>query len=189
MKIAQIAPLMESVPPRLYGGTERVVAYLTEELINQGHDVTLFASGDSVTSADFVPCCTSALRLDAATQDPIPYYITMLDKVTQVADTFDILHFHIDYLHFPLLRGLKGRAVTTLHGRRSIPTFALLLSSRSPTRSVSRSPGRISWRPCIMAYPLICIAPSTIRKAATSLFSAASRPRKIRSRPSASPAP
>lgn len=122
MKIAQISPLMESVPPRLYGGTERVVAYLTEELITQGHEVTLFASGDSVTSADIVPCCKSALRLDAAAQDPIPHYITMLDKVMQAASTFDILHFHIDYLHFPLLRGLKGRAVTTLHGRQDLPT-------------------------------------------------------------------
>src|SRR5688572_4877941 len=122
MKIAQISPLMESVPPRLYGGTERVVAYLTEELITQGHEVTLFASGDSVTSADIVPCCKSALRLDAAAQDPIPHYITMLDKVMQAASTFDILHFHIDYLHFPLLRGLKGRAVTTLHGRQDLAT-------------------------------------------------------------------
>ena len=81
MKIAQIAPLMESVPPRLYGGTERVVSYLAEDLVAQGHDVTLFASGDSITAANLVPCCTQALRLDTAVSDVIPYYMLMLDKV------------------------------------------------------------------------------------------------------------
>ena len=81
MKIAQIAPLIESVPPRLYGGTERVVSYLTEELVALGHDVTLFASGNSITAANLVPCCTQALRLDAAVSDPVPYYMLMLDKV------------------------------------------------------------------------------------------------------------
>ena len=121
MKIAQIAPLMESVPPRLYGGTERVVSYLTEELIARGHDVTLFASGDSITSADLVPCCKSAMRLDAKAQDPIPHYLTMLDKVMRTAEKFDVLHFHIDYLQFPLLRGLESRTVTTLHGRQDLP--------------------------------------------------------------------
>ena len=121
MKIAQIAPLMESVPPRLYGGTERVVSYLTEELIARGHHVTLFASGDSITSADLVPCCKSAMRLDAKAQDPIPHYLTMLDKVMRTAEKFDVLHFHIDYLQFPLLRGLESRTVTTLHGRQDLP--------------------------------------------------------------------
>src|SRR5580698_3800131 len=97
MKIAQIAPLMESVPPRLYGGTERVVSYLTEELVAQGHDVTLFASGDSITSANLVPCCTQALRLDPLVSDVIPYYMLMLDKVRSCATQFDLLRFHIDY--------------------------------------------------------------------------------------------
>ena len=101
MKIAQVAPLMESVPPRFYGGTERIVSYLTEELVAQGHDVTLFASGDSITSAKLVPCCAQALRLNKAVRDPIPYYMLMLDKVRRQAHEFDIIHFHIDQFHFP----------------------------------------------------------------------------------------
>src|SRR5690242_15709324 len=104
MKIAQIAPLFESVPPRLYGGTERIVSYLTEELIKQGHEVTLFASGDSITSAELVPCSSRALRLDRDVKDAIPHAMLMLDKVRERADDFDILHFHIDYLHLPLFR-------------------------------------------------------------------------------------
>jgi glycosyltransferase involved in cell wall biosynthesis len=104
MRIAQIAPLFESVPPRLYGGTERVVSYLTEELAKQGHQVTLFASGDSITSAQLVACTPRALRLDPSVRDAIPHHMIMLDKVRERADDFDILHFHIDYLHFPLFR-------------------------------------------------------------------------------------
>ena len=121
MKIAQIAPLIESVPPRLYGGTERIVSYLTEELVALGHDVTLFASGDSITTANLVPCVPKALRLDASVRDPIPYYMLMLDRVRQRADDFDILHFHIDQFHFPLFRPIAGRTVTTLHGRQDLP--------------------------------------------------------------------
>jgi glycosyltransferase involved in cell wall biosynthesis len=102
MKIAQIAPLMESVPPKLYGGTERIVSYLTEELVKRGHDVTLFASGDSISSAEVVKCCESGLRLEGFAKDFIPHYMVMLDKVRQRASEFDILHFHIDCLHFPL---------------------------------------------------------------------------------------
>lgn len=122
MRIAQIAPLMESVPPRLYGGTERVVSYLTEELVALGHDVTLFASGDSITRANFVPCCKSALRLETKAHDPIPHYMTMLDKLMRVADRFDVLHFHIDYLQFPLFSGTESCMVTTLHGRQDLPS-------------------------------------------------------------------
>lgn len=121
MRIAQIAPLMESVPPRLYGGTERVVSYLTEELVKLGHDVTLFASGGSITSARLVSCATTALRLDPNVVDPIPYYMLMLDRVRRQAAAFDIFHFHIDYLHFPLFRHLAQRTVTTLHGRQDLP--------------------------------------------------------------------
>jgi glycosyltransferase involved in cell wall biosynthesis len=121
MKIAQIAPLIESVPPRLYGGTERIVSYVTEELVALGHDVTLFASGDSITAAKLVPCVPTALRLDASVRDPIPYYMLMLDRVRQRADDFDILHFHIDQFHFPLFRPIAGRTVTTLHGRQDLP--------------------------------------------------------------------
>ena len=121
MKIAQIAPLIESVPPRLYGGTERIVSYLTEELVALGHDVTLFASGDSITAANLVPCVPKALRLDASVIDAIPYYMLMLDRVRQRADDFDVLHFHIDQFQFPLFRPIADRTVTTLHGRQDLP--------------------------------------------------------------------
>jgi glycosyltransferase involved in cell wall biosynthesis len=121
MKIAQIAPLIESVPPRLYGGTERIVSYVTEELVALGHDVTLFASGDSITAANLVPCVPKALRLDVGVRDPIPYYMLMLDRVRQRAGEFDVLHFHIDQFHFPLFRNIARRTVTTLHGRQDLP--------------------------------------------------------------------
>ena len=121
MRIAQIAPLMESVPPKLYGGTERIVSYLTEELVKLGHDVTLFASGDSVTSAKLVSCVPTALRLDPKVCDVIPYYMLMLDRVRQQSHHFDILHFHMDYLHFPLFRDISSRVLTTLHGRQDLP--------------------------------------------------------------------
>jgi glycosyltransferase involved in cell wall biosynthesis len=120
MKIAQIAPLMESVPPRLYGGSERIASYLTDELVGLGHEVTLFASGDSVSRANLVRCVPIALRLDANVRDPIPYYMLMLDRVRELADEFDILHFHIDQFHFPLFRPIANRTVTTLHGRQDL---------------------------------------------------------------------
>ena len=121
MKIAQIAPLMESIPPRLYGGTERVVSYLTEELVAQGHDVTLFGSGQSITSANLVRCCEQPLRLNPAVRDVIPYYMLMLDKVRGMASEFDILHFHIDQFQYPMFRDMARRTVTTLHGRQDLP--------------------------------------------------------------------
>jgi glycosyltransferase involved in cell wall biosynthesis len=120
MKIAQVAPLIESVPPRFYGGTERIVSYLTEELVRLGHDVTLFASGDSITSAELAPCSTRALRLDPSVRDIIPHFMLMIDKVREHADEFDILHFHIDLFHFPLFRSLAARTLTTLHGRQDL---------------------------------------------------------------------
>jgi glycosyltransferase involved in cell wall biosynthesis len=120
MKIAQVAPLIESVPPRLYGGTERIVSYLTEELVGRGHDVTLFASGDSITSAELAPCCARALRLDPTVNDVVPHFILMIDKVRERAGEFDILHFHIDLFHFPLFRALATRTLTTLHGRQDL---------------------------------------------------------------------
>jgi glycosyltransferase involved in cell wall biosynthesis len=121
MKIAQISPLMESCPPQLYGGTERVVSYLTEELVRQGHDVTLFASGDSITSARLEVCCERALRLDSTVTDPIPDHLIMLNKVRSMAAEFDILHFHVDILHYPLAIDFAGRTVTTMHGRLDLP--------------------------------------------------------------------
>src|SRR5437763_9518246 len=101
MKIAQISPLIESVPPKLYGGTERIVSYLTEELVRQGHDVVLFASGDSTTQAELVPCSPTALRLGQI-RDATPYSVLQLEQLRRRANEFDILHFHTDYLHFPL---------------------------------------------------------------------------------------
>ena len=122
MKIAQIAPLIESVPPRLYGGTERIVSYLTEELVGLGHDVTLFASGDSMTSARLVPCCPKALRLSPAVRDTVPYYMIMLDRVRRMAAEFDVLHFHIDMFQFPIFHEESRRALTTLLARDSSRT-------------------------------------------------------------------
>ena len=139
MKIAQIAPLQESVPPRLYGGTERVVSYLTEELVKQGHDVTLFASGDSITSARLIPFCDRALRLDPRVKDSLPYHIVMLDAVREMARQFDVLHFHVDVLHYPLIRDFVDRTVTTLHGRLDLPEVRRLYSvfSGAPLVSIS----------------------------------------------------
>ncbi len=139
MKIAQIAPLIESVPPRLYGGTERAVAYLTEELVQRGHDVTLFASADSITSAKLVACCDRGLRLDNLAADIIPRYTLMIDMVRQRADDFDILHFHIDPLHFPLFRSLEARTITTLHGRQDLADLKLFYRhfARMPLVSIS----------------------------------------------------
>jgi len=139
MKIAQIAPLIESVPPTLYGGTERVVSYLTEELVRQGHQVTLFASGDSLTSAELVSCTSGALRLMHSVRDPIPYYMLMLDKVRERADEFDIMHFHIDQFHFPLFRPIAERTVTTLHGRQDLPDLQALYRGFSDMPLVSIS--------------------------------------------------
>lgn len=121
MRIAQIAPLIERVPPRLYGGTERVVYYLTEELARQGHEVTLFASGDSVTSARLVASVPEALRLNPRVKEPLPYVILQLEQVRQQAEHFDILHFHVDFLHFPIFRTIAGKTLTTLHGRLDLP--------------------------------------------------------------------
>ncbi len=121
MRIAQIAPLYESVPPRFYGGTERVVSHLTEQLVSLGHEVTLFASGDSLTSARLVSPCSTALRLSAKCVDPLPHHIISLDQVVRRADKFDLLHFHTDYCHFPLSKKLQLPSITTLHGRLDIP--------------------------------------------------------------------
>jgi glycosyltransferase involved in cell wall biosynthesis len=121
MRIAQIAPLAESVPPRGYGGTERIVSYLTEELVRQGHAVTLFASGDSLTSAQLIPCSSASLRLNPEVHDPVPYHLCLLEEVRCRIAAFDVLHFHIDLLQFPLLREMSVPALTTLHGRLDLP--------------------------------------------------------------------
>lgn len=120
MRIAQVAPLFESVPPRMYGGTERIVHYLTEELIRMGHGVTLFASGDSQTSAHLIPVCDKALRLAHNSVDPIAHHITQLQMVQEHIADFDIVHYHTDYFHFPLSVHSDNVHVTTLHGRLDI---------------------------------------------------------------------
>ena len=139
MKIAQVAPLYESVPPRYYGGTERVVYHLTEELVHQGHEVTLFASGDSATSGTLVPICPQALRLDDNCVDSMAHHILLLEQVGQAADRFDVIHFHVDYLHFPLSRLKKWPQVTTLHGRLDLPDLPPLYEefSEMPVISIS----------------------------------------------------
>jgi glycosyltransferase involved in cell wall biosynthesis len=121
MKIAQVAPLYESVPPTYYGGTERVVSYLTEELVKQGHEVTLFATGDSLTNGRLEAIAPQGLRLDKQCIDYLPYHILLLERVAQLAPEFDIVHYHIDYMHFPLSRALSIPNLTTLHGRLDIP--------------------------------------------------------------------
>jgi glycosyltransferase involved in cell wall biosynthesis len=126
VRIAQVAPLYESVPPRCYGGTERVVSYLTEELVRQGHDVTLFASGDSETKARLVAGCPRSLRLDKRCKDQLVHHYRMLENVFQHAPEFDIIHFHVDYLHFPLSRRDAVTQVTTLHGRLDLPDLVPL---------------------------------------------------------------
>jgi glycosyltransferase involved in cell wall biosynthesis len=126
MKIAQIAPLAESVPPRLYGGTERVVSYLTEELVRLGHDVTLFASGDSQTSARLVACAPRALRLDPSVTDALPHHLLMIERVRSRVHEFDVLHFHVDQVHLPLFRPYARKSITTLHGRLDVADLAAL---------------------------------------------------------------
>jgi glycosyltransferase involved in cell wall biosynthesis len=141
MKIAQIAPLTESCPPHLYGGTERIVSYLTEELVRQGHEVTLFASGDSLTGARLEAGCKVALRLDPNIKDPIPPHIVMLEKVRGIASQFDVLHFHVDVLHYSFLHGFMDRTVTTLHGRLDLAELKPLYSTycNAPLVSISHN--------------------------------------------------
>jgi glycosyltransferase involved in cell wall biosynthesis len=121
MRIAQVSPLHEAVPPKLYGGTERVVSYLTEELVALGHDVTLFASGDSVTGATLVPACRRALRLAPDCQDRVLYHLMQVDSVLERQQDFDVIHFHGDTLHFPFIRRTDLPTLTTLHGRLDLP--------------------------------------------------------------------
>lgn len=121
MRIAQIAPLTEAIPPKLYGGTERVVSWLTEELVELGHDVTLFASGDSLTKAKLEPMWPRALRLDGEVRDPVALHMAMLEHVRQRAEEFDVLHFHLDYYPFSLFSRQATPFLTTLHGRLDLP--------------------------------------------------------------------
>ncbi len=126
MRIAQVAPLYESVPPKLYGGTERVVSWLTEELVRLGHEVTLFASGDSMTTARLVPACRESLRLAPGSVDQLAHHFVLMERVLSEKNEFDLIHFHIDYLHFPLSRRERYVHVSTLHGRLDIPDLVPL---------------------------------------------------------------
>jgi glycosyltransferase involved in cell wall biosynthesis len=121
MRIAQVAPLIESVPPKHYGGTERIVSYLTEELVRAGHDVTLFASGDSVTTARLIASCERSLRKNERCKDPVAREVLLVDHVIEYVNEFDLIHFHTGYLHFPVCRYLPVPHVTTLHGRLDLP--------------------------------------------------------------------
>ena len=120
MRIAQVAPLYESVPPKLYGGTERVVACLSDALVQRGHEVVLFASGDSKTRAELIPCREIALRLDKKLSWDVPAHLAMLAEVRKRANDFDILHFHLDCFHLPLFQDMPERTLTTVHGRQDI---------------------------------------------------------------------
>jgi glycosyltransferase involved in cell wall biosynthesis len=141
MKIAQVAPLTEAVPPKLYGGTERVVAYLTDALVELGHEVTLFASGDSVTKAQLAPIWPKALRLDPNVRDPFVPMFMQLETVARRAHEFDVIHCHLDYFGYPLLRRLGTPSVTTLHGRLDLPELPALygLYGDIPVVSISDS--------------------------------------------------
>src|ERR1043165_9744587 len=144
MQIAQIAPLTEAIPPKLYGGTERVVHWLVEELVALGHDVTLFASGDSRTSAKLDAPWPRALRLDGSVRDPNALHMLMLERVRQRADEFDILHCHLDYYPFPLSSRHSTPFVTTLHGRLDLPERQPLFTAFSsvPVISISNAQRR-----------------------------------------------
>jgi glycosyltransferase involved in cell wall biosynthesis len=139
MRIAQVAPLYESVPPQLYGGTERVVSHLTEELVRLGHEVTLFASGDSRTNAKLVAACPRALWRDADCRETLPHHIRLMELVFADVSRFDVIHFHCDYLHFPLLRRCPCASVTTLHGRLHVPDLRPLFAAYPEVPLVSIS--------------------------------------------------
>ena len=141
MKIAQVAPLFESVPPKKYGGTERVVAYLTDALVEMGHDVTLFASADSLTKAKLVPCAEKALRLDSSCIDTIALHVLQLQEVFDRSREYDIIHFHTDYLHFPFTDQNQIPRITTLHGRLNIAELQPLYNrfTTQPVVSISHS--------------------------------------------------
>lgn len=139
MRIAQVAPLTEAIPPKLYGGTERVVYWLTEELIALGHDVTLFASGDSRTSAKLEAAWPRSLRLDGTVRDPNALHIVMLERVLQRAKDFDFLHFHLDYYPFSLFSRSSVPFVTTLHGRLDLPEHQPVFNTFSSVPVVSIS--------------------------------------------------
>jgi glycosyltransferase involved in cell wall biosynthesis len=146
MKIAQVAPLYESVPPKCYGGTELVVSYLTEGLLRRGHEVTLFASGDSISGARLYAGCERALR-GQKVKDPLAYHVRMLGMVARRAEEFEIIHVHIDYIHYPVMRYLNIKSVTTLHGRLDIPDLVPLHREYQDMRTIAISKSQRSALP------------------------------------------
>ena len=144
MRIAQISPLTEAVPPKLYGGTERVISWLTEELVALGHEVTLFASGDSVTSARLEPMWPTALRLDGSVRDPNALHMSMIEQIAQRAREFDLLHFHLDYYPFSVMSRQSTPFLTTLHGRLDLPEHEPVFSTfpNVPLVSISNAQRR-----------------------------------------------
>ena len=139
LRIAQVAPLAESVPPQMYGGTERIVSYLTEELVRQGHHVTLYASGDSVTTAELVAITPRALRLDPDVIDPLSHAVRLVERVMADADRYDVIHFHMDHLQLSAMRRLSTPSVATMHGRMDLPDLAALYADFSDVPLVSIS--------------------------------------------------
>jgi glycosyltransferase involved in cell wall biosynthesis len=171
MRIAQVSPLFEAVPPKLYGGTERVVYSLTEELVAMGHDVTLFASGDSITSATLAPMRKEALRLDPTVRDWVATYMRMVELIYRRADEFDILHFHIDYFPLGLFSRQRTPFLTTLHGRLDLPEFKDVyeLYADAPFVSISNSQRkpipRLNWaRTVLHGMPATLLTPQPVRQ-------------------------
>lgn len=171
MRIAQISPLFEAVPPKLYGGTERVVYSLTEELVALGHDVTLFASGDSVTSATLAPMRDQALRLDPSVKDWVAIYNRMVEMIYRRKDEFDVLHFHIDYFPLSLFSRQKVPFLTTLHGRLDLPEFVETYSTfpDAPFVSISDSQRRpiphLNWVSTVLhGMPANLLAPQPAKQ-------------------------
>ena len=171
MRIAQISPLFEAVPPKLYGGTERVVYSLTEELVAMGHDVTLFASGDSITSATLAPMRDKALRLDPSVVDWVAIYHRMMELIRRRADEFDVLHFHTDYFPLSLFSRQATPFLTTLHGRLDIPEFKEIYETfpDAPFVSISnaqrRPIPRINWvRTVLHGMPADLLTPQPVKQ-------------------------
>ena len=186
MRIAQIAPLAESVPPSLYGGTERVVAWLVNELVELGHDVTLFASGDSLTRAKLVPVLPRALRLGRPRSDPIAAQAALLKLVAEHASEFDVIHAHFDWLHLPLLTRLGVPFLTTMHGRLDLRGVSDVIGRfpAAPFVSISDNqrlliPEQIGLARSITGYPLMPFARCS-RRVLIWRFSAGSLPTKDR---------
>jgi glycosyltransferase involved in cell wall biosynthesis len=169
MRIAQVSPLFEAVPPKLYGGTERVVYSLTEELVAMGHDVTLFASGDSITSAKLAPMRKEALRLDPTVKDWVATYMRMIELIYRRADEFDIIHFHIDYFPLALFSRQRTPFLTTLHGRLDVTEFKEVfeLYPDAPFVSISNSQRKpipnLNWvRTVLHGMPAGLLTPQTV---------------------------